>query len=112
MKETSIRQFPAGFLEEQTKKIIEKIEEYSDRQTIREAMQDGANKETGADPQYLSYIVQKQKEVVPGLKKALISIKNGDYGFCQRCEKEIEIERLKIEPGAFLCCSCIKCIKK
>lgn len=40
---------------------------------------------------------------------ALEKIKNGKYGICENCGKEIEIERLQAVPEAKLC---IKCNKK
>lgn len=39
-------------------------------------------------------------------------IKNDTYGVCQRCQKEIELRRLRIEPAATLCSKCVKKIEK
>jgi len=40
------------------------------------------------------------------IKKALQKIKNGNYGSCEVCGKEIPFERLKIRPQATMCTTC------
>lgn len=37
---------------------------------------------------------------------ALEKIKKGGYGICEKCKKEIPIERLKISPESKLCMEC------
>jgi RNA polymerase-binding protein DksA len=37
---------------------------------------------------------------------ALDRIENGTYGFCENCQKEIEIERLRANPSAKTCLKC------
>jgi len=37
---------------------------------------------------------------------ALKKIKKGRYGICEKCKKEIEIERLKVYPEARTCLKC------
>jgi DnaK suppressor protein len=37
---------------------------------------------------------------------ALRSIEKGHYGTCERCGKQIEVERLEVKPDATLCLSC------
>lgn len=39
---------------------------------------------------------------------ALEKIKNGNYGICEKCGKEIPMERLAIYPEARICLSCKK----
>lgn len=39
---------------------------------------------------------------------ALERIKKGKYGSCEKCQKPIEIKRLKISPEARLCSKCLK----
>lgn len=40
------------------------------------------------------------------IDSALRSIDKGQYGTCERCGKQIEIERLEVKPDATLCLSC------
>lgn len=37
---------------------------------------------------------------------ALDKIKKGTYGFCENCQKEIDIERLRVNPSAKTCIKC------
>jgi RNA polymerase-binding transcription factor DksA len=39
---------------------------------------------------------------------ALERMKKGKYGICQKCQKVIEIERLKFSPEVKLCSKCLK----
>ena len=38
--------------------------------------------------------------------KALISLENGDYGYCESCENDIPYERLMAKPTSITCISC------
>ena len=40
------------------------------------------------------------------IESALRSIEKGQYGTCERCGKQIELERLEVKPDATLCLSC------
>lgn len=40
------------------------------------------------------------------INQALERIKKGKYGFCKKCKKEIDLERLKILPEAKTCVKC------
>jgi len=40
------------------------------------------------------------------IEAALRSIDKGQYGTCERCGKQIELERLEVKPDATLCLSC------
>lgn len=42
------------------------------------------------------------------IESALEKIKKGAYGKCEKCEKEIPLERLKVSPEAKFCLKCGK----
>jgi DnaK suppressor protein len=46
------------------------------------------------------------EERLKKIEKALKKITEGNYGFCEKCGKEIEETRLKIDPAAEFCRSC------
>ncbi len=48
------------------------------------------------------------KKTDNSIKKALLKIKNGSYGKCEKCGKPIEIGRLLAMPIAQYCLSCSK----
>lgn len=56
-----------------------------------------------ADNLALENNLEKQlKEIIVALEK----IESGTYGYCENCQKEIEIERLRAYPGAKICLNC------
>jgi RNA polymerase-binding transcription factor DksA len=46
------------------------------------------------------------------IKNSLNALKNGKYGYCTSCGKEIEPQRLSAIPTAVLCIACSKKVKK
>lgn len=40
------------------------------------------------------------------IEKAILRIKKGTYGICEKCKKQISIERLSILPEASYCAKC------
>ncbi len=55
---------------------------------------------------------QQLKKTDNSIKKALLKIKNGTYGKCEKCDKQIEIGRLLAMPIAQYCLSDSKKISK
>jgi len=51
------------------------------------------------------YEVAKQR--LNRLKAAYLNIDNKEYGVCQECEENINIERLKLMPESKYCVSCM-----
>lgn len=49
---------------------------------------------------------QQLKNAKTGIKVALLKIKNGAYGKCEKCTKPIEMGRLLAMPTAQYCVSC------
>lgn len=52
------------------------------------------------------------KEVAGSIKMALAKIRQGTYGICERCKKNIERPRLLVLPTARYCMACSKIKKK
>ena len=55
---------------------------------------------------------RKLTDAKTGIKVALQKIKNGTYGKCENCSKQIEVGRLLAMPTAQYCVSCSKRISK
>lgn len=47
-----------------------------------------------------------EKRILGNVEDALQKIESGAYGVCEKCGKEIEIERLKAMPFAKFCIKC------
>ncbi len=48
------------------------------------------------------------EEKLKEIEEALSKIKKGNYGICEKCKKEIELERLKAIPETKFCSKCKK----
>lgn len=62
-----------------------------------------------ADSHSKTLVLGKQlKDAKTGIRSALLKIKKGTYGKCEKCTKHIEVGRLMIMPTAQYCISCSK----
>lgn len=57
-------------------------------------------------------VKQNLLELLTKTKKALLNLKTGKYGKCERCGQNIEPQRLEAIPTATLCISCSKKVLK
>lgn len=48
----------------------------------------------------------RERKLISKIEKALIQIKQNDYGFCHQCGEEIGVRRLEARPTADLCIDC------
>lgn len=51
-------------------------------------------------------LTEKNKKMLMDIEDALSKIESGKYGKCDKCTKDISIERLKAIPFAKLCIKC------
>lgn len=56
-------------------------------------------------------LAQPLKETLSEIDEALARIRNGTYGFCLRCQKEIPLERLEALPKAKYCTPCASTLR-
>jgi len=101
-------------IEEELKKFAQKDEKLKGDWDTRYPKWDGeagsSSSETMADEleEYESLLpVEHVLELkLRDIDSALEKIKKGKYGICEKCGKEIEIERLKAIPEARFCLKC------
>ena len=91
------------FIKAQKLIIESRMKKYGDLQRFRQEMREGGEGSHGTN-----YLLYKNSKVLPQLKKVLEKIKNGSYGICEKCGKDIEKRRLELVPGALVCMNCIK----
>ena len=48
----------------------------------------------------------RTKRLIQEIQDALGRIKRGDFGICEECGRDIEVERLKVQPMTTLCINC------
>ena len=51
-------------------------------------------------------LVSQLEYKIEGIRAALRAVDKGTYGLCERCGKEISVERLEVKPDATLCVQC------
>lgn len=103
-------------IEKELKKFAEKGEVPQDWKTKFPAFNGGEagsgalEKEADEVEEYetLLTIEQSLELKLKDISLALEKIKKGNYGICEKCKREIEVERLKIIPEARFCKQCKK----
>ena len=68
------------------------------------------DQETDESEAYLNQlsVMQTYKNRLGDINSALKKVKNGKYGVCEKCKKEISMKLLKIDPESRLCQDCKK----
>jgi DnaK suppressor protein len=56
-------------------------------------------------------IRDRESVLIRKIKNSLDDIKNGTYGICEECEKEISIKRLEARPVARHCIACKRALE-
>jgi len=92
------------FEKEFLKQEIEKLEKFP-------SLGDGTlcdEKEADEAEEYSTYLALKDvfEKRLKKVEEALQRIKQGNFGICQNCQKEIEIEKLLADPTTSLCKKC------
>lgn len=75
---------------------------------LAETMEPGTASWVAEGHEKTQALVRELKKIGSNIKKSLLQIKQGTYGCCEKCGKQIEKERLQALPTATLCLSCSK----
>ena len=118
-RKSSLKEFQ-GQLEKEKSKLEERLKNLTVPEGILNEMPDfgGEVNDESIEADQIEEIgnVLALKQVLENdlknIDEALERIKNGAYGICRRCQKEIELKRLRVEPAATLCSKCVKKIEK
>jgi DnaK suppressor protein len=55
---------------------------------------------------FSNHLCSREKLLIRKIERSLQDIEDGIYGFCDQCEEEISIKRLKATPTARYCIAC------
>jgi len=55
---------------------------------------------------FMLRIRDRERKLVTKIDEALRRIEDGTYGYCEKCEEAIGVERLKARPVTTLCIDC------
>lgn len=106
-----------SLLVRQQKQVEKNLKEVKDddpamSQSLAETHEPGTDSSI-ADSHTKTVVVEEQlKKANTGIKVALLKIRKGTYGKCEKCGKQIEIGRLLVMPTAQYCLSDSKKIVK
>lgn len=101
----------------QEEQVEKNLKEVSDDdpvkdQVVAESSEPGTDSYI-ADTHTKTLVLEKQlKDTKTSITVALLKIKRGTYGKCEKCRKQIELGRLLAIPTASLCLACSKKGKK
>ncbi|MEK9154480.1 MAG: TraR/DksA C4-type zinc finger protein [Patescibacteria group bacterium] len=107
MLKKNIEQFKKQ-LEKEKKGIEEKLKKYVGMPDFGSDVD--PDQETDESEEYgnrLS-VAQTYKNRLADINSALKKAKNGNYGVCEKCKKEISLDLLKVDPESRLCKECKK----
>lgn len=80
----------------------------ADDEISSQEVQDEADMaEKSADYEERSIKLNTLEQRLSNIKKALEKIETGSYGTCENCGKEIEGDRLEVNPAALTCKECM-----
>ena len=58
------------------------------------------------DRNFMLRIRDRERKLIMKIREALDRIDDGTFGYCEKCDDEIGIERLKARPVTTLCIEC------
>lgn len=95
-------------LEKEKKDIEEELKKHKRMQRFGGTDILDPDQETDESEEYVNQLALSQtyKNRLADVNSALRKIKNGKYGICEKCKKEISIKLLKINPESRLCQDC------
>ena len=99
-------------IEKKLKELVVEDELGQDSQKIVELDQQSVGRLSRMDALQSQAMAQAQKRRRQVMKQALESalrrLIDGEFGFCEECGDEIEVDRLMANPAITRCISCIK----
>src|SRR3989338_9158752 len=105
--------FIKKYLRRQQKEVDKNIKEVEEDDPVKSpALAESSEPGTDsyiADTHTKTVVLEQQlKKTKTSIKEALLKIKNGTYGKCEKCGKQIELGKLLAMPTASRCLSCSK----
>jgi len=78
-----------------------------DETNSQEVQDEGDMAERSEDYEERSIKLNSLEVRLSDINKALKNIESGNYGICENCKKEIEKDRLEVNPAALTCKECM-----
>ncbi|MEK7635885.1 MAG: TraR/DksA C4-type zinc finger protein [Patescibacteria group bacterium] len=109
MLKKDLQQFK-NHLEKEKKEIESELKKHKNMQRFGGTDTLDIDQETDESETYVNQlsVMQTYKNRLGEINSALKKLKNGKYGVCEKCEKEISAKVLKVNPESRLCQECKK----
>ncbi|HLP86943.1 MAG TPA: TraR/DksA C4-type zinc finger protein [Candidatus Paceibacterota bacterium] len=78
-----------------------------DEMSSQEVQDEADMAEKATDYEERSIKLNSLESRLADVNKALLKIEEGDYGICEKCGKQIEEDRLEVNPAAVTCKECM-----
>lgn len=114
MNEKELKYFRDKLLKEKEKllKVVKRVQEDS-LKSDDSSGDDIVDKSLGSSEREHSYVLaSNETEILYWIEEALKKIESGNYGICEKCNKNISQKRLEIKPYAVYCIDCIEDLEK
>lgn len=95
-------------LGEELSRFAKPTSKEGDYETVYENIGDDTDENASEVEEYVDNVALENnlEEQLKGVNNALEKIKNGTFGFCEVCGKDISVERLGANPSAKRCMEC------
>ncbi|MCR4306029.1 MAG: TraR/DksA C4-type zinc finger protein [Candidatus Daviesbacteria bacterium] len=108
--------FITSYLKKKEKEVEKNLQEVSDGDpllspSLAESSEPGTDSYIADTHAKTVALEQQLKQAKTSIKAALLKLKNGLYGKCEKCGKQIEIGRMMAMPTAQYCLSCSSKLK-
>ena len=108
MKKDRLKHFQQVLLDkkaELTTNVSE--EEREGRDHVNVEAKDFGDMATQSSGQEMSFAISDAgRKTLRDIEEALVRVKEGSYGTCERCNKPIDEARLEVVPQAIMCVTC------
>lgn len=114
MKKDRLKHFQQILIDKKAELSINVSEEEREgRDAVNVEAKDFGDMATQSSGQEMSFAISDAgRKSLRDIEEALIRIKEGSYGTCERCNRPIDEARLEVVPQAILCVACQEAAEK
>jgi len=112
-RQKELKEMLLGMKKEKMSTLKHNAEDMESVDNYQNDAQDFADTATNIYEKELHYdLTEKNKQLLMQIEEALKRIEEGVYGQCDKCGKDISVERLKALPFSKLCIKCQSGVEK
>ncbi|MEK7766934.1 MAG: TraR/DksA family transcriptional regulator [bacterium] len=114
MKKDHVKRFQQLLVQKKAELMANVTEEEREgRDAVTIEAKDFADMATEASGQEYNFVISDAgRKILRDINDALLRIREGTYGNCERCDKPIDVSRLDVLPHARMCITCQEAVEK